>query len=82
MDAWEILISNSTLQSGDVWEHLNNQTGGGGSVVVDGTTSAQIIDSLSSNSVVESLIAIVTDTASTSISDSVLTAVVEEILEA
>ena len=29
MDAWETLISNSTLSSGDAWEHLNNQSGGG-----------------------------------------------------
>lgn len=30
MDAWETLIANSTLGSGDAWEHLNNQQGGGG----------------------------------------------------
>lgn len=29
MDAWEILVSKSTIQSGDSWEHLNNQAGGG-----------------------------------------------------
>lgn len=33
MDAWETLISNSTLQSGDVWEHLNSQTGGESTIV-------------------------------------------------
>ena len=27
--AWGILISGSTLQSGDAWEHLNAQGGGG-----------------------------------------------------
>lgn len=30
MDAWETLISGSTLVSGDAWEHLNSQDGGGG----------------------------------------------------
>lgn len=28
MDAWEILYDNSTLVTGDAWEHLNNQEGG------------------------------------------------------
>ncbi len=31
MDAWEILTSNSSLESGDVWEHLLSQDGGGSS---------------------------------------------------
>ena len=38
-DAWEILYANSTLQTGDAWEHLNNQEGGGGggyAVLADG----------------------------------------------
>ncbi len=31
MDAWEILISNSTISPDhDAWEHLNAQGGGGG----------------------------------------------------
>jgi hypothetical protein len=34
MDAWEILVSNSMLQSGDVWEHLNAQGGGGGQTII------------------------------------------------
>ena len=29
MDAWEIILVNSTLVSGDAWEHLNAQEGGG-----------------------------------------------------
>lgn len=29
MDAWETLLVNSTLSSGDAWEHLNAQEGGG-----------------------------------------------------
>lgn len=29
MDAWETLIAGSTLASGDAWEHLNAQQGGG-----------------------------------------------------
>jgi len=30
-DAWTILKENSSLESGDAWEHLNNQMGGDGS---------------------------------------------------
>ena len=30
MDAWETLTGNSTLPSGDAWEHFNNQQAGGG----------------------------------------------------
>lgn len=30
MDAWETLISNSTIDDGDAWEHLNAQGGGTG----------------------------------------------------
>ena len=33
MTAWEILTGNSTLQTGTAWEHLNNQAGGGTTVV-------------------------------------------------
>ena len=29
-DVWEILVANSSLVSGDVWEHLNAQEGGTG----------------------------------------------------
>ena len=29
MDAWETLLVNSTLSSGDAWEQLNAQEGGG-----------------------------------------------------
>lgn len=29
MDAWETLISGSTIASGDAWEHLQAQGGGG-----------------------------------------------------
>lgn len=29
MDAWETLISGSTITSGDAWEHLQSQGGGG-----------------------------------------------------
>lgn len=28
-DAWETLIANSSLDTGDAWEHLNAQEGGG-----------------------------------------------------
>lgn len=29
-DAWTTLLTHSTLNSGDAWEHLNAQEGGGG----------------------------------------------------
>lgn len=29
MDAWETIISGSTITSGDAWEHLQAQGGGG-----------------------------------------------------
>ncbi len=37
MDAWDILTGNSSLITGDAWEHLNAQEGGGlgGYVLVD-----------------------------------------------
>jgi hypothetical protein len=35
MRAWDILVSNSTLQTGTAWEHLNNQLGDGQIVYVD-----------------------------------------------
>lgn len=37
-DAWTILKENSSLDSGDAWEHLNAQEGGSGSgvVLIDG----------------------------------------------
>ncbi len=51
MDAWEILYDNSTLTTGDAWEHLNNQEGGGGGdiIIVGGITTAHINTVLSSN---------------------------------
>ncbi len=39
MDAWETLIDNSSLITGDAWEHLNAQEGegpGGSLVLMDG----------------------------------------------
>lgn len=37
-DVWTIIKENSSLEDGDVWEHLNNQTGGGDgfTVLADG----------------------------------------------
>lgn len=29
MDAWETLLFNSSIPSGDAWDHLNAQEGGG-----------------------------------------------------
>ena len=34
MDAWEILTAGSTVTSGDAWEHLQAQGGGGGTYVI------------------------------------------------
>lgn len=46
MDAWEKLVSGSTIASGDAWEHLQSQ-GGGGSVMyvsaIDGQISAGVM---------------------------------------
>ncbi len=28
-DAWDLITTNSSLQTGDAWEHLNAQEGGG-----------------------------------------------------
>jgi len=59
MDAWEILSGNSTLGSGDAWEHLNAQDGdGGGDTIIIGgdaqadatwAAAADVIDILSAN---------------------------------
>ena len=34
-DAWATLLEHTTLSSGDAWNHLNNQEGGGGSATPD-----------------------------------------------
>ena len=34
MDAWETLTAGSTITSGDAWEHLQAQGGGGGTYVI------------------------------------------------
>jgi len=34
MDAWSILKANSTLESGDAWEHLTNPSGEGGGIII------------------------------------------------
>jgi len=40
MDAWEILVANSTLGPGfDAWEYLNTQEGGSGGSVDCGSTA-------------------------------------------
>lgn len=38
-DAWEILVANSSLNSGDAWEHLNAQQGGESVTIVQGPTA-------------------------------------------
>ena len=46
-DAWETLVANSSLPSGDAWEHLNNQNGtGSGTVYVFGDPIEAIIDTM------------------------------------
>ena len=35
MDAWESLTVNSSLSSGDAWDHLNAQEGGIGVILID-----------------------------------------------
>lgn len=46
MDAWEILKDNSTLSTGDAWEHLNNQNSGTGSGTGTGEDYPVYIDAL------------------------------------
>lgn len=41
-DAWETLIANSSLVSGDAWEHLNAQEGGGTVIQAAETITAQL----------------------------------------
>lgn len=60
MDAWETLTGNSTLPSGDAWEHLNNQTGGG-----EGGETVFLIGELSSN--IQSVLSINTENISNTI---------------
>jgi len=45
-DAWTILIGNSSLVSGDAWEHLNAQQGGSGIglVLLDGLEVEMVDD--------------------------------------
>jgi len=53
MDAWDTLISGSTIANGDAWEHLLAQGGGGDTtiilasgmegVIVDQTVGAEIV---------------------------------------
>ena len=31
-DSWDLITANSSLETGDAWEHLNAQQGGGGIV--------------------------------------------------
>lgn len=38
MSAWDILTSNSSINSGNAWQHLNNQNIGTGIVVNTGAT--------------------------------------------
>ena len=50
MSAWSILTGNSTAPaSSTAWVHLNNQAGGGGTVIVGGIRTANISQALSTN---------------------------------
>ena len=44
MDVWEILVSNSSLTTGDAWEHLNAQEGGGSMTIFADDLQLQIDD--------------------------------------
>ena len=44
MDAWGVLTDNSTITSGDAWEHLNSQGSGDG-----GETVVYVSEAVSSN---------------------------------
>lgn len=45
MDAWETLISRSTLLDGDAWDHLNSQ-GGSGSVIVENIDIEYLVENM------------------------------------
>jgi hypothetical protein len=51
MDAWETLLSGSTIDSGDAWEHLQVQGGGGGDPVYIPVEAYRDLDYLSAASV-------------------------------
>ena len=49
MDAWEILIDDSTIISGDAWEHLQAQSAGTNQIIyvnggIDGTITEGILE--------------------------------------
>jgi hypothetical protein len=66
----EILLENSTLNSGTPWEHLNAQGGGPGGTVeilVDAIRSADILNTLSASIGGETLTATINTVASASV---------------
>jgi len=49
MDAWEQLTSISTIQSGDAWDHLQAQGGGGAIIHIGATLSSDVLLACSSD---------------------------------
>ena len=50
MTAWSILVANSTAPANSVaWIHLNNQAGGGSTIIIGGDLMASIDVSLSAS---------------------------------
>jgi len=49
MDAWGTLVAGSTIESGDAWDHLQAQGGGGAIIHVGATLSSDVLLACSSD---------------------------------
>jgi len=49
MDAWDQLVSKSTIESGDAWDHLQAQGGGGATIHVGAELSSDVLLACSSD---------------------------------
>ncbi len=70
MDAWETLIGNSSLSTGDAWEHLNAQESGG-EILVEAIRTAERVVSTSASIEIEQRIAKRVETFSASIDENI-----------
>lgn len=73
MDTWETLIHNSTITTGDAWEHLNAQ-GGVCEIIYGGSI-------LSANVQTTALSTVATESLSSNILNSTLSANVDDVIK-